>query len=145
MKKIVPVIVLAAASAFWFALYPDGLAPTTSAPSSSAASSIEALFAQRQSDVQVRGEGVVVRILSDDNKGSRHQRFILKLASGHTLLIAHNIDLATRVEGLKVGDHVEFFGEYEWNERGGVIHWTHHDPKGRHVAGWLKHNGRIYQ
>jgi len=145
MKKIVPVIVLAAASAFWLALYPDGLAPTTSAPSSSAASSIEALFAQRQSDVQVRGEGVVVRILSDDNKGSRHQRFILKLASGHTLLIAHNIDLATRVEGLKVGDHVEFFGEYEWNERGGVIHWTHHDPKGRHVAGWLKHNGRIYQ
>jgi hypothetical protein len=58
----------------------------------------------------------VTRILADDNDGSRHQRFILEVGGGRTLLIAHNIDLAPRVTGLKVGDTVEFHGEYEWND-----------------------------
>jgi len=94
---------------------------------------------------QVQGSGRVTRILSDDNDGSRHQRFILELSSGRTLLIAHNIDLAPRVSSLKTGDTVGFYGEYEPNAQGGVIHWTHHDPQGRHVAGWLEHNGQRYQ
>jgi cold shock CspA family protein len=98
-----------------------------------------------QSGVQMGGEGVVVRVLSDDNDGSRHQRFILRLASGQTLLIAHNIDIANRIEALSSGDRVEFYGQYESNPEGGVIHWTHHDPDGNHVAGWLKHNGMVYQ
>ncbi len=100
---------------------------------------------QQRSDVQVRGSGRVQRLLPDDNEGSRHQKFILRLPSGDTLLIAHNIDLAPRIPGLGKGDRVEFFGEYEWNERGGVVHWTHHDPAGRHVDGWLKHEGKTYQ
>lgn len=102
-------------------------------------------FKTRQSDVQVEGDGVVKRILADDTAGRRHQRFILRLASGQTVLISHNIDLAPRVAGLREGDSVRFNGEYEWNEEGGVIHWTHRDPRGRHAAGWLEHNGRTYQ
>jgi cold shock CspA family protein len=98
-----------------------------------------------QSGAQMGGEGVVVRVLADDNDGSRHQRFILRLASGQTLLIAHNIDIANRIEALSSGDRVEFYGQYESNPEGGVIHWTHHDPDGNHVAGWLKHNGMVYQ
>ena len=97
------------------------------------------------SDVQVEGEGVVTRLLADDLDGSRHQRFILRLASGQTILIAHNTDLAPRLNGLREGDTVSFNGEYEWNEKGGTVHWTHRDPAGRHVAGWLKHKGRTYQ
>ena len=97
------------------------------------------------SNVQVEGAGVVTRVLTDDLDGSRHQRFILRLASGQTVLIAHNIDLAPRVAGLREGDTVSFYGEYEWNEKGGTVHWTHHDPKGRHVMGWLEHKGRTYQ
>jgi hypothetical protein len=102
-------------------------------------------FNTRTSDVQVEGEGVVSRLLSDDIKGSRHQRFIVRLSSGQTVLITHNIDLAPRIDGLREGDSVSFNGEYVWNAEGGVIHWTHHDPQGRHVTGWIKHNGRKYQ
>jgi len=98
-------------------------------------------FERRQSDVQVEGWGVVVQILPDDRKGRRHQRFILKLDTGQTLLVAHNIDLAPRIASLTKGDRVSFFGEYEWNAQGGVLHWTHHDPQGRHVNGWLEHKG----
>ncbi|MGH8726965.1 MAG: DUF3465 domain-containing protein [Burkholderiales bacterium] len=102
-------------------------------------------FEDRKSDLQVEGEGVVTKILRDDNEGGRHQRFIVRLESGQTLLIAHNIDLAPRVSSLREGDTVSFSGEYEWSPKGGVIHWTHHDPAGLHPAGWLKHNGRTYQ
>jgi hypothetical protein len=106
---------------------------------------LTAAFENRRSDIQVQASGRVSRILADDNKGSRHQRFIVQLASGRTVLVAHNIDLADRVASIKSGDSVEFFGEYEWNERGGVIHWTHRDPQGVHEAGWIKHGGRTYQ
>lgn len=102
-------------------------------------------FAQRRSDIQVRAIGKVVAVLRDDNEGSRHQKFILELNNAQTVLVAHNIDLAPRIEFIQKGDWVEFYGEYEYSEQGGVIHWTHHDPARRHVAGWLKHEGRSYQ
>jgi hypothetical protein len=104
-----------------------------------------AAFENHQNNVQVQGTGRVTRVLPDDTQGSPHQRFIVQLPSGQTVLVAHNIELASRVASLKAGDSVEFNGEYEWNERGGVIHWTHRDPRGSHVAGWIKHNGRTYQ
>lgn len=106
---------------------------------------LKAAYQHELSDVQVRGVGRVVRILRDDNSGSRHQKFILKVGAGHTILIAHNIDLAPRIAGIKKGDTVEFYGEYEWNAKGGVVHWTHHDPAKRHVGGWLQHKGRRYE
>jgi len=102
-------------------------------------------YANHRSNLQVSGNGVVVKVLSDDNEGSRHQRFILELASGQTLLVAHNIDIAPRIDGLRQGDSIQYCGEYAWNSKGGVIHWTHHDPSGSHPAGWLKHNGQMYR
>lgn len=102
-------------------------------------------YDKKQSDLQVEGKGVVVRLLRDDLDGSRHQRFIVQLNTGQTLLITHNIDLAPRINHLRVGDTVEFFGEYEWNSKGGVIHWTHHDPRGSHVGGWLEREGERYE
>ena len=102
-------------------------------------------FEQRTSNLQVEGRGVVKRILPDDNDGSRHQRFILQLGSGQTLLIAHNVDVAPRIPGLRKGDKVAFLGEYDWNPKGGVIHWTHHDPGERHPGGWLRYKGKTYR
>ncbi|EEY50115.1 DUF3465 domain-containing protein [Vibrio cholerae] len=106
---------------------------------------LQQAYQSQQSDLQVQGFGQVAKVLPDDNYGSRHQKFILKLNSGQTLLVAHNIDLAPRIPNLKVGDIVEFYGEYEWNKKSGVLHWTHKDPQNRHAHGWLKHNGQVYE
>ena len=102
-------------------------------------------FEQHENGVQIEDEGVVSRVLSDDTSGRTHQRFIVRLPSGQTVLIEHNTDLAPRVEGLNVGDTISFAGEYVWNAQGGLVHWTHRDPAGVHPAGWLKYKGRPYQ
>ena len=107
--------------------------------------SIARAFQNQASNIRVEGEGTVIKILSDDLEEPRHQRFILRLASGQTLLVVHNIDVAPRLEGLAEGDRVAFNGEYEWNDKGGVIHWTHHDPGGQHKDGWLKYQHKVYQ
>ncbi len=101
-------------------------------------------FAARRSDEWLETGGVVTRTLADDNDGDRHQRFIVEVAPGHTVLVAHNIDLAPRVP-LKPGERVVMRGEYEWTERGGVLHWTHHDPRGRRDGGWIRHAGKTYR
>ena len=143
MRKSVPIVfVLALAGALinQFVELPAGTATTVSSDAV-----LEAAFRDRRSDLQIEGRGTVVHILPDDMKGSRHQRFLLDLASGQTLLVAHNIDLAPRISDLRKGDEVRFYGEYEWNDKGGVIHWTHHDPRGSHPGGWLEHNGQRYE
>ena len=124
----------------WFFLH-----PSEQTGSSEARSQISSAFQKKLSNVQVEGEGVVKAILKDDRTGSRHQKFILTLSGGTTVLIAHNIDIAPRIDTLKKGDVVNFSGEYEWNEKGGIIHWTHHDPRNKHSDGWLKHKRRVYQ
>lgn len=86
----------------------------------------------------VTGRGRVIRILPDDLDPPRHQRFILADDAGRTLLVAHNIDLSSRLAGLAKGDVVSFRGEYRSNDAGGVIHLTHPDPNGRKTAGWVK-------
>jgi translation initiation factor IF-1 len=112
--------------------------------SPAARGTVEELYEARRSNVFVEIEGIVSRTLSDDREGSRHQRFIVELASGHTVLVSHNIDLAERVP-LRPGDQVAVRGEYEWNDRGGVVHWTHHDPQGRRPGGWIVHEGVDYR
>ena len=150
MKKLV-LLIIALLAAYLFGVE-RGLVPqqheagtTASTGTSDVDQALAAAFENRRSNVQVQGSGQVAKILADDDDGSRHQRFIVQLASGQTVLVAHNIDLAARVAPLSTGDLVEFNGEYEWNAKGGVIHWTHRDPQGAHKAGWIKHGGRTYQ
>ena len=144
MKKIVLLIVIALSLYGYLEKNPDFI-QSYAGQSTADDQELTSAFENRKSNLQVNGSGVVTRILADDADGSRHQKFILKLSSGQTLLISHNIDLARRISSLRKGDTVDFYGEYEWNAKGGVIHWTHHDPGGNHVDGWLKHNGVTYQ
>lgn len=144
MKKIVTLVLLMAGIYFGYQqAEPDS--SNRGAADNSRTIAGESDDSRWYSGLQVNGSGVVERILSDDNDGSRHQRFILRLSSGRTVLIAHNIDLAPRIRSLSGGDTVQFYGQYEANDRGGVIHWTHHDPQGRHVGGWLEHRGQRYE
>jgi hypothetical protein len=106
---------------------------------------LESAYRDRRSRVEVCGQGVLAKVLRDDTQGSRHQRFIVRLPSGQTLLIAYNFDIAPRIEGLRPGSPIEFVGEYEWSPQGGVVHWTHRDPGGQHPAGWIRFDGRQYQ
>ncbi len=144
MNKGVYVLVIIAVMVYGYLNVQQVSEPGISS-SQGTSTAVQQAFVSQQSDVQVRGEGIVIGVLPDDVEGSRHQRFILELSHGNSLLVAHNIDLAPRVKGLKKGDRVGFHGEYEWNSKGGVLHWTHHDPAGRHADGWLKHAGRTYQ
>lgn len=91
----------------------------------------------------IEGTGLVRRLITDDNDGARHQRFILDMRNGQSLLMAHNIDLAERVP-VGLGDRIRFRGMYEWNELGGLVHWTHHDPLGIEDGGYIRYRGKVY-
>jgi Protein of unknown function (DUF3465) len=147
MKKL---LVVAGLTVFGYILYIQDVGPLRNvvgrlSPSTTNADVFAEAFEEHRENFVAEGTGKVIRLLADDNDGSRHQRFIVELSSGQTLLVSHNIDLAPRIDALSVGDTVDFKGEYEWNDKGGVMHWTHHDPAGRHEAGWIRHNGSIYQ
>lgn len=109
------------------------------------ASAARRAFEDRAEGRQLVVTGRVTRILPDDRDGSPHQRFIIATDGGPTLLVAHNLDLAPRLEGLNTGEEVRVYGEYEWNPQGGVMHWTHDDPRGAHPAGYIEWRGRRYQ
>jgi hypothetical protein len=144
VKKGIYVLVIIAVMAYGYINERQVSEPGISSPQGSS-TAVQQAYDNRQSDIQVQGEGIVIGVLPDDVDGSRHQRFILELSHGNSLLIAHNIDLAPRVKGLKKGDKIGFYGEYEWNPKGGVLHWTHHDPADRQAGGRLKHDGQTYQ
>jgi len=97
---------------------------------------LQQLYERRDAGTWIQGTGIVRRLLADDHDGSRHQRFVLDMRNGQTLLIAHNIDLADRIP-LGMGDKVDFRGMYEWNDQGGLVHWTHHDPMGIEAGGYI--------
>ena len=104
---------------------------------------LEAIRA-KQRDVWVEGEGEVVFLFRDDTHGDRHQLFLVRITKDDTVKISHNIDLAERIPVSK-GDRVRFRGEFIWNAKGGVVHWTHHDPRGRGRGGWIEHRGKRYE
>ena len=88
--------------------------------------------------------GFVTRLLSNDNDGSRHQRFVIDIGNRLTLLIAHNIDLASPVP-VGIGDRVYVRGMYEWNDLGGLVHWTHDDPHGVEDGGYVRYRRQIFR
>ena len=113
--------------------------------------SAEEAFRLRRSGVFLTAEGEVIRVLKDDRRGILHQRFIIRLNTGHTLLVVHNISAAPRVP-VRLGDRLQVRGEYRWNDKGGLLHFTHRAAgKARSrpnvgLGGWIRtSDGSIYR
>ncbi|RQW76728.1 MAG: DUF3465 domain-containing protein [Methanothrix sp.] len=149
MQTIAVLLVLLLISYFSYCSQNDGIDPGSNThevtdTSLTPLSTFEDAFTNHKSNIQVKQTGAITAILSDDTDGDAHQRFIVRLDNNQTLLIAHNIDIAPRVPNPAVGAAITFYGEYEWNAEGGVIHWTHKDSTGVHVDGWLEYKGVKY-
>lgn len=126
-----------------------GVTSPISASSAETAASIneaEVAVAQnnRASHVAVTCTLPVKRMLRPDDKGEKHEKFLLQMSNGTTILVAHNVSRAPSVP-LEAGDIVTVHGEYIWNEKGGVIHWTHASDTPRHQGGYIDFKGRRYQ
>jgi len=118
---------------------PSSLSPPFSDPA------ILAAIRDQRSHIWGEAAGVVSRLIKDDTEGSPHQRFLVRLESGTTLLVAYNLELAPRIAPLAVGDTLVLRGEYLWNDKGGVMHWVHRDPSGKQPGGWVRVHGQEFR
>ena len=116
------------------------------APATADNAAVERDYAERRSTVEVTAEGVVTNVLADDSGPSgTHQRFIIRLAgSTQTVLVDNNVTIGQRAP-VSPGNDVIVHGEYVWNDQGGLIHFTHHDPAPAHEGGWIELKGERYQ
>jgi Protein of unknown function (DUF3465) len=105
-----------------------------------------AAYVAGRSHVEVVADGRVTRLLGlQAGRVSPHEGFLLRLASGCNLIV--RVEANTDFTGsfpLAVGQSVVVKGEYEYYPLGGVIHWTHRDPRGRHEGGYIETGGQVY-
>jgi len=105
-----------------------------------------AAYAAGRSRVEVVADGSVTRVLGvQPGRVSPHEGFLLRLASGCSLIV--RVEATADFTGsipLAAGSSVLVKGEYEYYPLGGVIHWTHRDPRGRHEGGYIQTGGHIY-
>lgn len=122
------------------------LPPASTAAPTADNAAIARAFADHRSNVEVTADGEVTRLLADEtSETGTHQRFILTLrGSSQTLLITNNVSIGKRVP-VVVGDAVVVHGEYVWNDQGGLVHFTHHDPERSHEGGWIERQGLRYE
>jgi hypothetical protein len=107
----------------------------------------DAWRAQR-SRVEVTADGSVARVLGiREGPSGTHEGFLLHLRGsagrGLTVRVEDNVDITGRIP-LREGDDVIVKGEYVYDPRGGLIHYTHHDPRGRHPSGYVRVGDRVY-
>jgi hypothetical protein len=103
MKKLLLVVVVAIAAYFGYLQQHPRISEVPVSGISGNDAVLARAFEKHASNIQVQGQGLVTKVLADDNDGSRHQRFVVRLNSGQTILIAHNIDLAPRITTLGEG------------------------------------------
>lgn len=105
------------------------------------------IYSAQQSRAEVVADGTVIDVLGTRRGPSGdHEGFLLRLNGGCDLLVRveTNVDLTGPVP-LRASQRVVVKGEYEYDPMGGVIHWTHHDPRGRHDGGFVRVGDRTYQ
>lgn len=87
----------------------------------------------------------VVKVLEDDQEDIKHQKWLVRLPSNHTLLAIYNIDYYERVP-IQEGDEISLAGELGHNDQTGkpFIHWLHLDDTGKRPYGYVKLKGKYY-
>ena len=102
-------------------------------------------FERHADGVELTITGTVDRVLSDQSGPSGpHERFIVRLADvTMTVLIEHNLSIAPRGP-VAAGESVVVHGEYVWNDQGGLVHFTHHDPDRSHEGGYILYAAKRY-
>jgi hypothetical protein len=85
----------------------------------------------------------VTQVLPDDLIGSKHQKWIVQLEDGSSLLCVYNSDMGDRIP-VQVGQTMSLGGQYIWDRGGGLIHWLHADPQHRRPDGYVLLNGTTY-
>lgn len=104
---------------------------------------VRAVVNRRRVDF-VEGRGmVVIRTLADDTNGLRHQKWVVQLSNGSSMMAVYNLDMCERV-ALKVGDHVAMGGQFVWTNQGALLHWLHYDPRKTRPDGYVEVNGKVY-
>ncbi len=89
------------------------------------------------------GNVVVSRILPDDNVGSPHQKWYVRLSNGKEVIAVYNSDMGRRVP-MKVGTTMALGGEFKMTNIGPLIHWLHYDPRGNRPDGYVIVDGVRY-
>jgi hypothetical protein len=104
-------------------------------------------IARGQSGAEVTVEGAVVRVLATHSGAQGvHEQFIVAVRANNAeqdVLVADNISIG-RAAPVHTGDDVTVRGELAIDPSGPVIHWTHHDPRGRHQSGFVRLGGVLY-
>lgn len=117
----------------------------TSASRPTAQAILERALQNKAQDQLLVVVGWVTEILPDEQRDVvSYQRFVVRLTNRKPLLIEHNLQIAPRVEGLKTGSELLIRGRYFWNEQGGVLRQTHHDPEQKQPDGWIRFKHKNY-
>ena len=73
-----------------------------------------------------------------------HEQFDVRGDDGSGFRVVDNVSIAPRVPA-HPGDRVTVQGELvRARSPLPIVHWTHHDPGGRHPDGFVSLNGRVY-
>jgi len=125
-----------------------GCAPSGQAGSDAGNAAVYQSWAQQRSKVEVTASGSVAKVLGTRRGPSGvHTGFLLHLRGaegrGLTVRVEDNVDLTGQIP-IRAGDDVEVRGEYIYDPRGGLIHYTHRDPRGRHAGGYVRIGNRMY-
>ncbi len=92
-------------------------------------------------------QGIVSHVgRTTGGESGTHEHFDVRISSGaaeQDILVADNVSIGAAAP-VRTGDTVIVKGVLEVDPTGPVIHWTHHDPANRHVAGFVLLDGKMY-
>lgn len=92
--------------------------------------------------VEVRFYGSVLETLGTrDTRSGTHEGFVVLTREHRHVRIEENTGITGPIP-LHLGEPVAVQGQYACDD--GVVHWTHHDPEGRHWEGFITAGGHTY-